>query len=120
MELSMSTGTQKSWTMERRWPRYKVDLRLKVVLNHHEGRNFTFGQGSDVSEGGMAAYIPAELEIGEVVQIELMLPYSKEMVVVRAEVRNKNGFRYGLEYVLISPDHKELLMKSLRTLALMH
>jgi c-di-GMP-binding flagellar brake protein YcgR len=120
MELTMSTGTQKNWAVERRWPRYKVDLRLKVVLNSREGRNFTFGQGSDVSEGGMAAYIPAEIEVGEIVQIEVMLPYSTELVVVRAEVRNKNGFRYGLEYVLISPDHKELLKKSLRTLALMH
>lgn len=120
MDLAMNTGTKKNWTVERRWPRYKVDLRLKVVLSHHGGRNFTFGQGSDVSEGGMAAYIPAELEVGEVVQIEVTLPYSTELVVVRAEVRNKNGFRYGLEYVLITPEHKELLKKSLRTLALMH
>jgi hypothetical protein len=97
-----------------------VDLRLKVVLSVKEGRNFTFGQGSDVSEGGMAAYIPADLQVGEIVQAELTLPYSTELIVIRAEVRNKNGFRYGLEYVLISSEHRDLLRKSLRTLALMH
>ena len=31
-----------------------------------------------------------------------------------------NGFRYGLEYVLISSDHQQLMRKSLQTLALMH
>jgi hypothetical protein len=96
-----------------------VDIRLKVMMQRG-GRNFTFGQGSDVSEGGMAAYIPAELEVGELVSVEVTLPYSKETVVLRAEVRNKNGFRYGLEYMLISEEHKELLRRSLHTLALMH
>lgn len=113
------TGVKKDWAVERRWPRYKVDLRLRVLLQK-EGRGFTFGQGSDVSEGGMSAYIPSELEVGEVVGIEVVLPYATEAIQIRAEVRNKNGFRYGLEYVLISEAHRELLRKSLRTLALMH
>jgi hypothetical protein len=115
----LSTDPKKSVAAERRWPRYKVDLRLKVMMQRG-GRNFTFGQGSDVSEGGMAAYIPAELEVGELVSVEVTLPYSKETVTLKAEVRNKNGFRYGLEYILISDENRELLRKSLNTLALMH
>ena len=114
------TGAKKDWTVERRWPRYKVELRLKVFLARSEGRGFTFAQGSDVSEGGMAAYIPAEIEVGEIVGIEATLPYSKQEIAIRAQVRNKNGFRYGLEYVLISDDHREALSKSLKALALMH
>jgi c-di-GMP-binding flagellar brake protein YcgR len=118
-----STGAKKDWSVERRWTRYKVDIRLKVTLAGSaasSGRNFTFGQGSDVSEGGMAAYIPSELNVGDVVGIEFVLPYSKEAITLRAEVRNRNGFRYGLEYVLISEAHQQLLRKSLQTLALMH
>jgi hypothetical protein len=117
-------GAKKDWSVARRWPRYKVDLRLKVTLPQTAGaaagRSFTFGQGSDVSEGGMAAYIPSELNVGDVVGIEFVLPYSKETISLRAEVRNRNGFRYGLEYVLITQDHQQLLRKSLQTLALMH
>ncbi len=117
-------GTRKDWSVERRWPRYKVDLRLKVTLPQNPaaaaGRNFTFGQGSDVSEGGMAAYVPSELNVGDVVALEFVLPYSKETISLRAEVRNRNGFRYGLEYVLISSDHQQLMRKALHTLALMH
>jgi hypothetical protein len=117
----MSTsGVKKDWSVDRRWPRYKVDLRLRVLLQTNDSRGHTFGQGSDVSEGGMSAYIPSELQVGQVVGIEVVLPYSSEPVEIRAEVRNKNGFRYGLEYVLISEAHREQLRKSLRTLALMH
>jgi hypothetical protein len=115
-----TTGAKKDWAVERRWPRYRVELRLKVFLPRSEGRGFTFAQGSDVSEGGMAAYIPAEIEVGEIVGIEAALPYSKQEIALRAQVRNKNGFRYGLEYVLISEDHREQLRKSLKALALMH
>jgi hypothetical protein len=118
-----TTGAKKDWSVERRWPRYKVDLRLKVTLPDSAnagGRNFTFGQGSDVSEGGMAAYIPSELNVGDVVGIEFVLPYSKETITLRAEIRNRNGFRYGLEYVLISEAHQQLMRKALQTLALMH
>ena len=118
-----TTGAKKDWSVERRWARYKVDVRLKVTLPQtpqSSGRNFTFGQGSDVSEGGMAAYIPSELNVGDVVGIEFVLPYAKETITIRAEVRNRNGFRYGLEYVLISSDHQQLMRKSLHTLALMH
>ena len=119
----MATGPKKDWSVERRWPRYKVDLRLKVTLPESAvsaGRNFTFGQGSDVSEGGMAAYIPSELNVGDVMGLEFVLPYAKETISLRAEVRNRNGFRYGLEYVLISEAHQLLMRKSLQTLALMH
>jgi hypothetical protein len=118
-----STGAKKDWSVDRRWPRYKVDIRLKVALPQtaqSSGRNFTFGQGSDVSEGGMAAYVPSELNVGDVVGIEFVLPYSKETISLRAEIRNRNGFRYGLEYVLISEAHQQLLRKALQTLALMH
>lgn len=120
----MSTGTKNNWVVERRWPRYRVDLRLKVALEKPGsgpgGRSYTFGQGSDVSEGGMAAYIPAELNVGDVVGLEVNLPYCKEPISLRAEIRNRNGFRYGLEYVLISDEHKQLLRKTLGTLALLH
>jgi hypothetical protein len=116
----MGTGTKKDWSVERRWPRYRVELRLKVFLARQEGRGYTFGQGSDVSEGGMAAYIPSEIEVGEIVGVEVTLPYSKQEIALRAQVRNKNGFRYGLEYVLISDEHREALKKSLSALALMH
>ena len=106
------------YSVKRRWKRYKVDLRIKVSLVRDGEPTFLFGQGSDVSEGGLAAYIPAEFEVGEVVDAELKLPYSKDPVRIKAAVRNRNGFRYGLETVHIEPQDQEALSRSLKTLAL--
>jgi c-di-GMP-binding flagellar brake protein YcgR len=102
----------------RRWKRFRVDLRLKVTTVRNGQRAFSFGQGSDVSEGGMAAYIPAELELGEMVEVEIKLPYSKDTLLMKCSVRNRNGFRYGLECVLINESDREQLKKSLKALSL--
>jgi hypothetical protein len=103
---------------QRRWKRFRVDLRIKITTTRNGQRAFSFGQGSDVSEGGMAAYIPAELELGEMVDLEIKLPYSKDPIVVKSAVRNRNGFRYGLEIVLMDETDREQLRKSLKALSL--
>jgi len=79
-----------------------------------------FGRGSDVSQGGMAAYIPSELSVGTDVHLELSLPYvsGEQPIRVTATVRNRNGFRYGLEYSALADSDKERLLKSLRVLSL--
>lgn len=79
-----------------------------------------FGRGSDVSQGGMAAYIPSELHVGTNIDLELSLPYvtGEQPIRIAATVRNRNGFRYGLEYISLSGPDKERLLKSLKALAL--
>jgi hypothetical protein len=103
---------------KRRWKRFRVELRIKVTSERNGQRAFAFGQGSDVSEGGMAAYIPAELDLGEMVDLEVKLPYAKEMVRMKARVQNRSGFRYGLEYILVNALDREQLLKSLKALSL--
>lgn len=115
-----TTITSVDWTTIRRWKRYRVDVRLKVTYWKQGVKTVAFGQGSDVSEGGMAAYIPAELTKGENVDLELLLPYgaSKEPVTIKAAVRNRNDFRYGMEYVLVTESVRESLLRSLKALEL--
>ncbi len=115
-----TSATDFDWTTIRRWKRYRVEIRLKISYWKDGAKVVVFGQGSDMSEGGMAAYIPAELEKGDNVDIELPLPYSttKEPVVIKAAVRNRNGFRYGLEHTLITESVREALLRSLHALEL--
>ncbi len=114
----MTANNPQDATPQRRWKRFRVDLRLKVTTTRNGQRAFSFGQGSDVSEGGMAAYIPAEFELGEIVEVEIKLPYAKNPIVVKCAIRNRNGFRYGLETVLIDEADREQLRKSLKALSL--
>jgi hypothetical protein len=104
----------------RRWERFAVDLRLKASFKRNNMPLTVFGRGSDVSQGGMAAYIPSELTVGTTVELELSLPYmtGEQPIRIIATVRNRNGFRYGLEYLALSEFDKVRLLKSLRALAL--
>ena len=104
----------------RRWERFSVDIRLKASFKRNGMPLTVFGRGSDVSEGGMAAYIPSELTTGMSLELELSLPYvgGEKPIRIVAAVRNRNGFRYGLEYVAISQSDKTRLLGSLKALSL--
>ncbi|MCU1283884.1 MAG: type pilus assembly PilZ [Acidobacteriales bacterium] len=104
----------------RRWERFKIEVRFKAVLTKLGKATVLYGQGTDVSEGGMAAYIPTELSIGDSVELELALPYltGQQPLRINACVRNRNGFRYGLEYMNLKFSDREMLLKCLRALSL--
>jgi hypothetical protein len=114
----MTEDKKPDYSIQRRWKRYRVEMRLKVFLQKDGPQRFTFAQGSDISEGGLAAYIPLELSPGESVQIEFVFPYSKNTVRVAADVVNKNGFRYGMAYSKIDPNDQQMLGRALKTLEL--
>lgn len=96
-----------SFSKTRRWRRYKVEVRVKVVLAN---RGAVYGQGSDISEGGMALFIPTELEPGQTIRAELALPYCREKAILRGVVRNRDGFRYGVEFSVLT-DHEKVLIE---------
>jgi hypothetical protein len=114
----MVEASKKDWSVERRWKRFKLDIRIKVSTTRNAQKSFSFGQGSDVSEGGMAAYIPAEFDVGETVDLEVKLPYAKDPILMKGTIRNRNGFRYGIEYTLLQEADREQLRKSLKALSL--
>src|SRR3954466_4935534 len=116
----MAAPTKDAQTGVRRWERFPVDIRLKAAFKRNGMPLAVFGRGSDVSEGGMGAYIPSELPVGSSVDLELSLPYvsGEQPIRIIATVRNRNGFRYGLEYVALSPSDKTRLLKSLKALSL--
>lgn len=104
-----------SYSKTRRWGRYKVEIRVKVVLAN---RGAVYGQGSDISEGGMALFIPTELEVGQTIQAELTLPYCREKVSLRGVIRNRDGFRYGLEFSVLTDHEKVLIQRVCHALAM--
>ena len=82
----------------RKSPRYRVDIRLKVITGIAVQGRAIFGRGSDISEGGMRVFVPADLAIGETITLELTLPYSDQKLLIRGVLRNRLGFSYGVEY----------------------
>ena len=118
MMATIENNKKVDQSIQRRWKRFHVEMRLKVFLLKDGPQKFTFGQGSDISEGGLAAYIPLELHPGETVAMEFIFPNSKHSIRVIAQVRNKNGFRYGMEYTKIDTFDRETLVRALKNLEL--
>ncbi len=103
----------------RNHPRYRVDIRLKVITGIANHSRAFFGRGSDISEGGMRVFVPAELKIGEPITLELALPYSGQKIQVRGVTRNRLGFSYGVEYAPSTTlDERRVIARACKALSL--
>jgi PilZ domain len=94
----------------RRWYRYPVDLSLRVRVPTSSGFEYMLAHGRDVSQGGMAVYVPTELNIGDTVLLELILPGLPEPLTLSANLKNRTGFKYGVEFVEPTADQQATIL----------
>ena len=93
------TLPQHGYETLRRWPRYKIDVPIRVVAHKPTKVSIIEGRGRELGCGGMAVFAGIELSLNEQVEVEFTPPYSGEPLRVRAHVRNRNGYTYGVEFV---------------------
>jgi c-di-GMP-binding flagellar brake protein YcgR len=96
----------------RRSRRLKVDFPIKVFAVQGRRRTVLQGRSHDLSQEGMAIYIPAELAIGQIVQIEFCLPFSQQRLGVTGMVKDSEGFRCGVEFQDLTPKEQIELARS--------
>ena len=95
------------YEQERRWPRHKIDVPVRAVIHKADKTMIRDGRGMEVSEGGMCLMcqlMGVELRLGDELEVEFTPPYSGKPIRVRSEVRNRNGYSYGVQFV---PEGKE-------------
>ena len=93
----------------RRAQRFKVNFAIKLFTVVQQRKCVLQGRSHDLCEGGMAIYIPAELQRGQVVQMEFILPYIQRRLGVAATVRDCKGFRCGLQFENLSPAEQDAI-----------
>ncbi len=96
----MSTPT----TPQRRYQRHKVDIRVRVTLPKPADPPVIYGRGSELGQGGMAIFLNAELNLGDMIEVELPVLSSARPLKVKAEIRNREGYRYGMQFMDLSPE----------------
>src|ERR1019366_4308811 len=72
------------YEQERRWPRHKIDVPVRAVLN--KPYRILDGRGMEMSEGGICLLMDAELGLGDKIELEFTPPYSGKPIRVRSEV----------------------------------
>jgi PilZ domain len=103
----------------RRWSRYKLDVPIRAIVHNASTTKLVDGRGTEVSEGGMAIFAGLELKVGDVVEVEFTPPYSGQPIRVRCLVRNRRGYTYGIEFLLLNSEDEQkvsLIRQALRAL----
>ncbi|MBZ5706563.1 MAG: PilZ domain-containing protein [Acidobacteriia bacterium] len=91
----------------RRWRRYQLDVPVRVIVHTPDKTKLHDGRGNELSEGGMAVTAGVELKPGDEVAIEFTPPYSGSPIRVRGAVRNRAGYRYGVEFLIGTADESD-------------
>lgn len=100
-------GAQTAFTEKRRWPRYRLNVPVRVIVGNEKTVRVMDGRGTELNEGGMAVMVGAELKTGDLVAVEFTPPYDGQPVRVQAQVRNRNGYTYGVEFSRSTADDCE-------------
>ena len=82
---------------ERRWTRLHVDMPIRVLARKRDCLYIVNGRGTEVSEDAVTLYAALELDIGDRVEIEFTDPDSGPPLRIRAVVRKREGYAYGLQ-----------------------
>jgi hypothetical protein len=72
-----------------------LDISVQVVT---ENGITSFGRSHDVSCKGMSIYFATELEVGAPIRIKFTLPNSRVALDLKAVIKNRVGFRYGVQF----------------------
>lgn len=76
------------------------------------------GRAQDLSRGGMSVYVPLELAKGDVIRVMFELPHSRMRFGIEAVVKNRIGFRYGVEFLELTPSETLELERVIKILGL--
>ena len=91
----------------RRWVRHKIDVPIRVIVSRSLKTSVVPGRGNELSEGGMALTAGVELNPGDEAAVEFTPPYSGMPIRIRGIVRNRKGYRYGVEFLIGSDEEKD-------------
>jgi hypothetical protein len=85
---------------KRRWIRLHVNIPIQVLVRKPDCLQILGGRGTELNEGGVALYATLELDIGNRVEVELADPDSGPSLRIRAVVRKRAEYFYGLQFLL--------------------
>ena len=102
----------------RRYPRYEIETELSASNLGVERREMR-GRSLNINEGGIAGVFTAGWDVGASVNLQFSVPVATMPVRVRGVVRNRTGYRYGFEFVELTPQQQETISRTCRTLGLL-
>ena len=97
---SRGDAVQKARTTKRQWVRYPVEMPVELRTKP-EDVNTIYGRALDLCEQGIGMLAACDLAIGQRIEVDFTIPQVGQHFKFPAEVRNRNGYRYGLQFKAI-------------------
>jgi TonB family protein len=97
--------------VRRRIPRYSVAIPVDITVLRSGAPASIPGRSLDLGEGGVAAVLAAELQLGEWVAVEFQLPNASQSLQTKAVVRHHNQLRCGFEFLGLSGDQRSMIQR---------
>jgi hypothetical protein len=84
-----------------------LDIPIRVIVHTAERTKLYDGRGNELNEGGMAVTADAELKAGNEIAVEFTPPFAGLPIRVRGIVRNRTGYRDGIEFLRENAEETE-------------
>lgn len=105
---------------KRKYPRYTIDVSVKVRVSTMGGvTSYSYGRGNNLSQGGMSIHVAHELSVGKMVRLILTLPHATRQIECDAVVRDRESYRYGLEFVNMPAEDRSLVERACKMLGVL-
>jgi hypothetical protein len=105
-------------THTRRYQRYELETELKAAVFGVEPREMR-GRSLNINEGGIGGVFVAGWDVGTSVNLQFSVPVATTPIQVKGIVRNCTGYRYGFEFADLTPEERETITRTCRTLDLL-
>jgi hypothetical protein len=103
---------------QRRSTRFDYDMRLITRPTNNRARLIP-GRIIDVSCGGIKALLGAELQVGDVHELEFWLRDTSAVVRLNATIRWREGCQYGMEFMYATASEREKISQAFTALGLL-
>ena len=102
----------------RRFIRHPLDVRLAVNVFRDGATVALWGRSHEIGEDGIGGTLTGELQPGEVVSMEFPLPLTTYPLKIRGLVCYRDGLRHGFEFLAITREQRETLVRVCEMLAM--
>jgi len=99
-----ATVTQSAFPTPRRFPRYTLKVPVRVIAQKSGHPVIVQGRGDELNEGGLAVFAGIELKVDEEIAVEFTPPYKGQPIRVRCVVRDRQGYNYGVAFLVQNDD----------------
>ena len=104
---------------DRRWERHSIVIPVDVTVTLNGQRSKFRGEASGISLGGMRLFVTREIADGTSVLLEFLVPYHTTELILRAVVRNREGFTHGIEFLNPTPAQLQMIERTCKIFELL-